>query len=153
MITAFALKGLSEIKFKQFFSDYINPLYFCSLEAESVSHFFLHFHYFSVIRTALVNELSLVDPETLILNDNEKVEFLLHGSSRFKVWVTCKFSYAMRHNDVCWWRRGLITNDELESSCIVIWFSHIYLIIYGKRSFINYKFTELIKDYNSGHVF
>ena len=74
MITAFALKGLSEIKFKQFFSDYINPLYFCSLEAESVSHFFLHFHYFSIIRTTLVNELSLVDPE-----------FLLHGSSRFKV--------------------------------------------------------------------
>ena len=60
----------------------------------------------------------------------------------------------MRHNDVCWWRRGLITNDELESSCIVIWFSHIYLINDDeKRSFINYRFTELIKDYNSGHVF
>ena len=85
MITAFALKGLSEMKLKQFFSDYINPLCFCSLEAESVCHFFLHFHYFSVIRTSLVNELSLVDPEALILNDNEKVEFLLHGSSRFKV--------------------------------------------------------------------
>ena len=69
MITAFALKGLSEIKFKQFFSDYINPLYFCSLEAESVSHFFLHFHCFSVIQTTLVSELSLVDPEVLILNE------------------------------------------------------------------------------------
>ena len=62
MITAFALKSLSEMKFIQFFSGYIKPLYFCSLEAESVSHFFLHFHYFSVIRTALVNELSEVDP-------------------------------------------------------------------------------------------
>ena len=49
----------------------------------------------------------------------------------------------MRHNDAGGW--GTITNDVLkfrkfgkfESSCNVIRFSYIYLIIDGKRSFIN----------------
>ena len=57
-----------------------------------------------------------------------------------KGWVTYRVSYAVCHNDTGGWGRGVITNDalkfkkinEFESSCIVICFSYIYLIINGK---------------------
>ena len=57
--------------------------------------------------------------------------------------VTYRSPYAMRHIDARGW--GAVTNDvlkfrkviEFESSCIVISLSYIYLIIDGKRSFIN----------------
>ena len=73
------LNHLSEQRLKHNFSDCINLLCSCVL----VYHFFLHSHYFLVIWTTCFNDLSLVDPETLKLNDNEKVELLLHRCSRF----------------------------------------------------------------------
>ena len=53
---------------------------------------------------------------------------------------------AMNHNDAGGWRMGgAITNDilkiskvfEFESSGVVIYLSYIYLIVDGKRQFIN----------------
>ena len=41
------LSHLNEHKFKHNFKDCVNPLFSCSLEIESPSHFFLHCHYFT----------------------------------------------------------------------------------------------------------
>ena len=62
-----------------------------------------------------------------------------------KVWVTYRFLYAMHQNKAQ--GGGTITNDvlkfskviEFESSCVVICFSYIYLIVDRRRSFINLK--------------
>ena len=57
-----------------------------------------------------------------------------------------RFSYAIRHNDVLKLRKVI----EFASSCILICFSYIYLIIDGKMLFMNKEssknFTKLIKD-------
>ena len=58
-------------------------------------------------------------------------------------WVTYQFSYVIRHKGACGW--GAIINFvlklrkviEFESLCVLICFSYIYLIIGGKRSFMN----------------
>ena len=65
-----------------------------------------------------------------------------------KGWVAYCITYAIRHNGAH--GLGTITNDvlnfkkdiEFESSCIVICFSYIYLIIDGKRSFINLESSQ-----------
>ena len=61
----------------------------------------------------------------------------------------------MLHNDTHGGKGWSITTDvlkfrkviEFESSCTVIFFSYIYLIIDGKRSFINEK-SRVIPDIN-----
>ena len=78
------LSHLNEHKFNHNFQDCINPLCSCSLEVESLSHFFLHCHYFTDIRKTLFHELQLIDGNILNLSDNEKVELLLYGNCKFK---------------------------------------------------------------------
>ena len=78
------LSHLNKHKFNHNLKDYVNPLCSCSLEVESVSHFFLHCHYFTDIRKILFHELRLVDQN--ILNQSDKiVELLLYGSGKFKL--------------------------------------------------------------------
>ena len=78
------LSHLNEHKFNHNFKDWTNPLCSCSLEVESVSHFFLHCHYFTDIRKILIHELRLVDQN--ILNQSDKIaELLLYGSGKFKL--------------------------------------------------------------------
>ena len=55
----------------------------CSLEVESVSHFFLHCHYYSNIGSTLLNELQLIDLNLLNQEDDIVVEALLYGSTKF----------------------------------------------------------------------
>ena len=79
------LSHLNEHKFNHNFKDCVNPLCSCSLEVESVSHFFLHCHYFTDIQKTLFHELRLVDENILNQSDNEIAELLLYGSSKFKL--------------------------------------------------------------------
>ena len=51
------LSHSNQHKFSHSFQDCLNRLCSCSLEIESVSHFFLHCHYYSQIRSTLLNEL------------------------------------------------------------------------------------------------
>ena len=83
------LSHLNEHKFNHNFKDCVNPLCSCSLEVESVPHFFLHCHYFTDIRKTLFHELQAVDKNILNQSDNEIVELLLYGSGKFKLQQNC----------------------------------------------------------------
>ena len=83
------LSHLNEHKFNHNFKDCVNPLCSCSLEVESVSHFFLHCHYFTVIRKTLFHELQSVDKNILNQSDNEIAELLFYGSAKFKLQQNC----------------------------------------------------------------
>ena len=77
------LSHLNQHKFNHNFQDCLNPLCSCSLEAESVSHFFLHCHYYSNIRLTLLNELQSIDINLLNQEDDLVLEVLLFGSTKF----------------------------------------------------------------------
>ena len=83
------LSHLNEHKFNHNFKECVNPLCSCSLQVESVSHFFLHCHYFTDIRKTLFNELQSVDENILNQSDNEMVELLLYSSNKFKFQQNC----------------------------------------------------------------
>ena len=55
----------------------------CSLEIESLSHFFLHCHYFTSIYSTLFIELQSVDANIIKLSDNEMMDLLLFSSPKF----------------------------------------------------------------------
>ena len=69
--------------FKHNFRDCVNPLCSCSLEIESPSHFFMHCHYFTNIRSSLLDDLKSIDVNISSFPDSEIVELLLYGSSEF----------------------------------------------------------------------
>ena len=77
------LSHLNEHKFKHNFQDCINPFCMCSLVIESLSHLFLHCHYFTNIRSTLFSELQSVDANIAKFSDNEIADLLLYGSSKF----------------------------------------------------------------------
>ena len=83
------LSHLNEHKFNHNFKYCVNPSCSCSLEVESVFHFFLHYHYFTDIRKPLFHELQLADENILNQYDNEIVKLLLYGSSKFKLEQNC----------------------------------------------------------------
>ena len=76
-------------------------------------------------------------------SQNFNFQYINCTATHCKGWVTYRFSYAIRQNGARGW--GAVTNDvfkfrkfiEFENSCIVICFPYNYLIIEGKRSFIN----------------
>ena len=78
------LSHLNEHKFKYNFQDCINPLCTCSLEIESLSHFFLYCHYFTNIHSTLFSELQSIDVNITKFSDNEIVDLLLYGSPKFE---------------------------------------------------------------------
>ena len=73
------LSHLNEHKFNHGFRDTINPLCNCSLEIESVSHFFLRCLNFSTIRTTLMNNIYAIDNSIINLNENSFISLLLYG--------------------------------------------------------------------------
>ena len=77
------LSHLNQHKFNHNFRDCLNPLCSCSLEVESVSHFFLHCHYYSTIRSTLLNELQSIDINLLNQEDDIVLETLLYQSTKF----------------------------------------------------------------------
>ena len=83
------LSHLNEHKFNHNFKECVNPSCSWSLQVESVSHFFLHWHYFTDIRKTLLNELQSVDENISNQSDNEMVELLLYGNNKFKFQQNC----------------------------------------------------------------
>ena len=79
------LSHLREHKFNHNFRDTQNPLCPCSLETESVSHFFLRCHSFNQIRMNLKTELHEIDETILDLPDNALVNLLLYGDKKFDI--------------------------------------------------------------------
>ena len=77
------LSHLNQHKFNLNFQDCLKSLCSCSLEVESVSHFFLHSHYYLNIRSTLLNELQSNDINLLNQEDDIVVEVLLYGSTKF----------------------------------------------------------------------
>ena len=77
------LNHLNQHKFNYNFQDCLNLLSSCSLEVESLSHFFLYCHYCSNIRSTLLNELQSIDINLLNLEDDIVAEVLLYGSTKF----------------------------------------------------------------------
>ena len=54
------LSHLSKYRFNHNFQNFINPLCSCSLAIESTTHFLLHCHHFSNIRSTLLNSINEV---------------------------------------------------------------------------------------------
>ena len=59
------LSDLNEHRVNHNFQDCINPLYSCSLEPESNSHFFLRCHHYTILRADLINGLKKIDENRL----------------------------------------------------------------------------------------
>ena len=104
------LSQLNEHKFNQNFKDGVNSLCSCSLEVESVSHFYLHCHYFTDIRKTLFHELRLVDENILNQSDNEIAEVILYGSSKFKL----EESYSILTSSI----KFIIKSERLSGSIV-----------------------------------
>ena len=72
---------LNKHKFRHGFSNTVNPMCQCSAEVETTEHFFLHCHCFSTQRTELFNALYNLNSSFAKLNSNDKVAYILHGST------------------------------------------------------------------------
>ena len=77
------LSHLREHKFRHNFQDTVNPLCTCSLETEDTNHFFLRCQNFSISRTTLLDELNIIEPSLILLNQNEFVKSILFGNPSF----------------------------------------------------------------------
>ena len=80
---------LDENRFNHNFNNCVNLLCHCSLEIESVSHFFLHCHCFTDIRKTICNESQSVKENILSQSVTVIVELSLHGSNKFKFQQNC----------------------------------------------------------------
>ena len=74
----------------------LRPLCSCTLQVESVFHFFLHCHYFTDIRKTLFNELQSVDENVSNQSDNEMVELILYGSNKFNFQQNCSILKSIK---------------------------------------------------------
>ena len=79
------LSHFNEHKFKHNSQDCVNPLCWCSLEIETLSHFFLHCHHFTNICATLLDDLQSVDRNIPSFSNNELVNLLLYGSPNFQL--------------------------------------------------------------------
>ena len=77
------LSYLNEHRFNHNFQNCINPLYTCSLEVESIAHFFSHCQHYHNIRAKLLNSLAVIDTNLLKLSEEELTKVLLYGFSQF----------------------------------------------------------------------
>ena len=71
--------------FNHNFNDCINPWCTCSLDIESIIHYFLHCNYYNNARISLLNDLNSVDRTLLNLSDLSlvNVNVLLYGGRQF----------------------------------------------------------------------
>ena len=77
------LSHLNEHEFRHSFQDCLNPLCSCSLEIEDTTHYLLHCRHFSNNRYDLMNIVKSIVPNYESLTDNNRIDILLHGDSRF----------------------------------------------------------------------
>ena len=77
------LSHLNEHKYRHNFQDCLNPLCSGSLEIEDTTHYLLHCQHFSNNRYDLMNSVKSVIPNFQFLTDNNRIDILLYGDSRF----------------------------------------------------------------------
>ena len=80
------LSHLNEHRFNHNFQSCINPLCSCSLAIESTTHFLLHCHHFSNIRSTLLNSINEVLGSITNLSDLSDcalVKILLFGDQNY----------------------------------------------------------------------
>ena len=77
------LSHLREHKFRHHSNDTLNPPCPCNSEVESLSHFFLHCHFFDNQRIILMNEILNIDPDINLLDDISISNLLLYGSKKY----------------------------------------------------------------------
>ena len=78
-----ALSQLKEYRFRHNFKDCINPRCCCSFEAKKICYFFLHCQHYSAFCMSFMNKVNQIDENFSCLSDDNKVNFLLYGDSRF----------------------------------------------------------------------
>ena len=76
---------LKEHKYHHNFADTLNPLCNCSLEAESVSHFFMRCNLFHNERLILMNNLLNIDPDIHLLDEIAISNLLLYGDDKYNL--------------------------------------------------------------------
>ena len=77
------LSHLNEHRFCHNFQDCLNPLCSCSLEIEDTTNYFLHCQHFSNPRYDLMNSVKSNIPNFESLTDNNRIDIILYGDSRF----------------------------------------------------------------------
>ena len=79
----FGLSHLNEHRFNHNFESCLNPLCTCSLEVESITHFFLNCHHFNIVRITLNNSLKGIDKDIPKLSDSFLIKVILFGDSKY----------------------------------------------------------------------
>ena len=80
------LSHLNEHKFRQNFQDCLNPLCSCSLEVETINHYFLHCHYYNNICKTLLDTVKEITNICLSdFSDETLVNLLLYGNSIYSL--------------------------------------------------------------------
>ena len=74
---------LREHKFRHGFRDRLNPLYPCSIEAETTVHYFLDCHFCNANRYVLMSELNEVDSSFSTLNESKFIDLILYRRDKF----------------------------------------------------------------------
>ena len=74
--------SLRKHKFRHNFHDTLNPLYSCSLEPETTSHYLLCCHNFSSARLTLMNDPNLIGLTISQLNETALANILLYDESK-----------------------------------------------------------------------
>ena len=69
---------LSEHKFRHNPAESLNPLCSCSLETESILHFFLRCQNYTTLRRALMTDLKNINDTIMSLNENDLLHVILY---------------------------------------------------------------------------
>ena len=77
------LSHLNEHKFRHNFQDCLNPLCSCSFEIEDTTRYLLYCEHFSNHRNDLMNSVKSIIPSFETFTDNNRIDILLYGDSRF----------------------------------------------------------------------
>ena len=88
------LSHLRDHKFRHGFNDTIDPFCPCTVEIESISHFFLRCHNFDIQRQNLMNELFSINHSILQYDENTLTELLLYGNKHFSNDINSKIINA-----------------------------------------------------------
>ena len=74
---------LRKHKLRHGFKDTLNPLCFCSIELETITHYFLCCYFYNVSRVILRNDLENIPISLSKVSDNILLSLSLYGDDKF----------------------------------------------------------------------
>ena len=80
----FGFSNFREQKLKHNFQDTLNPVCSCSIDVESIPHYFLHFPFFDVLRATFMNDLRNIDSDLPTLRAENPTNILLYGNLMYE---------------------------------------------------------------------